>query len=69
MYLFFNGGAMTDKPSLASVCVQCEKCLDKCPQHLPIPDLLEEVKEDMEGWMTKPMSWLIKRLMKIKKKQ
>jgi predicted aldo/keto reductase-like oxidoreductase len=69
MYLFFNGGAMTDKPSLASVCVQCEKCLDKCPQHLPIPDLLEEVKEDMEGWMTKPMIWLIKRLMKIKKKQ
>ncbi len=27
----------------------------KCPQQLPIPDLLEEVKSDMEGWLTKPM--------------
>ena len=39
-----------------------------CPQHLPIPDLLEGVKEDMEGIMTKPMIWLIKRVMKVKKK-
>jgi predicted aldo/keto reductase-like oxidoreductase len=36
MYLFFNGGIVTEKPSLASMCVQCEKCLEKCPQHLPI---------------------------------
>ena len=35
---------------------------------LPIPDLLEEVKEDMEGFMTKPMIWLIKRAMKVRKK-
>jgi hypothetical protein len=32
-----------------------------------MPDLLEEVKEDMEGIMTKPMIWLIKRVMKVKK--
>jgi len=43
MYLFQNGGIVTDKPTMASMCVQCEKCLDKCPQHLPIPDLLNEV--------------------------
>jgi predicted aldo/keto reductase-like oxidoreductase len=66
-YVFFNGGIGTGKPTLASMCVQCEKCLEKCPQHLPIPDLLEEVKEDMEGIMTKPMIWLIKRVMKVRK--
>ncbi len=69
MYLFFNGGIVTDKPSLASMCVQCEKCLETCPQHLPIPDLFKDVQEDMEGFIAKPLIWLIGRTMKIKKKK
>jgi predicted aldo/keto reductase-like oxidoreductase len=69
MYLFMNGGTVTDKPSLASMCVQCEECLEKCPQHLPIPDLLKDVQEDMEGVFTKPMIWLMKRAMKVRKKK
>ena len=69
MYLFQNGGIVTDKPTMASVCVQCGKCLEKCPQNLPIPDLLEEVAEDMEGFMTKPMVWLGKRIMKVRSRQ
>ena len=68
MYTFFNGGIATEKPSFASLCVNCEKCIEKCPQDLPIPDLLEDVKEDMEGFFTKPMIWLIKRMMKVKKR-
>jgi predicted aldo/keto reductase-like oxidoreductase len=68
MYIFQNGGVVTDKPTLASVCVRCDKCLEKCPQHLPIPEMLEEVKEDMEGIMTKPMIWLTKRFMKVRRK-
>ena len=66
MYLFQNGGLVTEKPTLASVCVQCGKCLEKCPQHLPIPDLLNDVQEDMEGLLTKPMVWLGKRILKVK---
>lgn len=66
MYLFQNGGIVTDKPTLASMCVQCEECLEKCPQDLPIPDLLDDVQEDMEGIFTKPMVWLGKRIMKVK---
>lgn len=69
MYLFQNGGIVTDKPSLASRCVQCEKCLEKCPQQLPIPELLDEVQADMEGFLTKPMIWLGKRMMKVRKKR
>ncbi|MCP4351678.1 MAG: aldo/keto reductase [Desulfobacterales bacterium] len=68
MYLFQNGGVFTDKPSLASMCVQCGKCLEKCPQHIPIPDLLNDVQEDMEGILTKPLVWLGKRIMKVRKK-
>jgi len=68
MYLFQNGGMVTEKQTLASMCVQCGKCLEKCPQHLPIPDLLEEVKADMEGWLTKPLIWLGRRIMKVKRK-
>lgn len=63
-YTFQNGGIATDKPTFASMCVQCEKC----PQHLPIPELLKEVQEDMEGFMTKPMIWMIKRVMKVRKR-
>ncbi len=69
MYLFQNGGVVTDKPTLASVCVQCEQCLEKCPQHLPIPDLLKDVEEDMEGFLTRPLIWLIKRAMKVRKRE
>ena len=66
MYLFQNGGVVTEKPTLASMCVQCEKCLDKCPQDLPIPDLLAEVQADMEGFLTKPVIWLGKRMLKVR---
>ena len=66
MYLFQNGGVVTEKPTLASMCVQCEECLEKCPQDLPISDLLKDVQEDMEGIFTKPMVWLGKRVMKVK---
>ena len=51
-----------------NICVQCEKCLEKCPQNLPIPDLLNDVQEDMEGFLTQPLIWLGKRLMKVRKK-
>ena len=68
MYNFFNGGVTTDKPTMASQCVQCGVCVEKCPQNLAIPELLDEVAKDMEGFMTKPMIWIIKRVMKVKKK-
>lgn len=33
----------------ASQCVECGECLKKCPQHLPIPDLLKDVVAELEG--------------------
>ena len=33
----------------ASQCVQCGQCVDKCPQQIPIPDVLTQVVADLEG--------------------
>jgi predicted aldo/keto reductase-like oxidoreductase len=30
-------------------CIECEECLDKCPQNIPIPDKLKEVVELLEA--------------------
>ncbi|WP_342303732.1 aldo/keto reductase [Methanolobus sp. ZRKC5] len=35
--------------NFASQCVQCGKCLDACPQQIPIPYMLEKVAEEFEG--------------------
>ncbi|MCP4720513.1 MAG: aldo/keto reductase [Desulfobacteraceae bacterium] len=40
----FSGG----EPGYASQCIQCGECLDKCPQEIPIPDVLETVIQDLE---------------------
>lgn len=32
----------------ASQCVECGECLDKCPQQIPIPEILAQVVVDME---------------------
>ncbi len=33
----------------ATQCVGCGECLEKCPQHLQIPDLMELIKKPLEG--------------------
>ncbi|MGA9187623.1 MAG: aldo/keto reductase [Methanosarcina sp.] len=50
MYAAKPGGIIRgDVPGYASQCVQCEQCIEKCPQHLDIPSLLEAVAEKFEG--------------------
>jgi predicted aldo/keto reductase-like oxidoreductase len=36
------------KPGFASECVQCGECLEKCPQAIPIPDILADVVAELE---------------------
>ena len=66
MYLLQNAGMTAEKSSLASKCVKCGQCLEKCPQHLPIPDLLSDVAGDMEGVWTRPLIWLGRRVARVK---
>ena len=47
-YALSMSGAFSGILSYASQCVRCEECLEKCPQHIEIPDLLELVAEEME---------------------
>jgi uncharacterized protein len=43
-------GLVSNGPTtFASQCVECAECMEKCPQHLPIPELLKQVAEEMEG--------------------
>ncbi|MCJ7824451.1 MAG: aldo/keto reductase, partial [Anaerolineales bacterium] len=61
-YITRMGGAMGGKASHASLCMDCGKCLEKCPQHLAIPTLLKDVEDVFEGFWFKPAGWLLKRV-------
>ncbi|MDY6905477.1 MAG: aldo/keto reductase [Thermodesulfobacteriota bacterium] len=48
-YAFRLGGDLTNGVSgYASQCVECGECLEKCPQQIPIPEVLARVVADME---------------------
>jgi hypothetical protein len=50
MYIAFGSGATSHgEPGFASQCVACGECLEKCPQHIPIPDIIERVAAELEG--------------------
>jgi len=50
MYAARLGGAVAlGEPEYASLCVQCGQCVEKCPQHIDIPTVLESVVEELEG--------------------
>jgi hypothetical protein len=49
-YAIRMSGLLADgQPKYASQCVQCGECLDKCPQHIAIPEMLTDVAAEMEG--------------------
>ncbi len=48
MYAIRMSGILGGPPSYASQCVQCGECMEKCPQHIEIPDCLEMVAGELE---------------------
>ena len=50
MYAARLGGILSiEGTEFASQCVECEKCLEKCPQQIEIPTILKSVVEELEG--------------------
>jgi uncharacterized protein len=43
MYALILMGGFTGEPSDASLCVDCKKCMERCPQHIAIPKRLKTV--------------------------
>ncbi len=48
VYAIRLSGLLSGRAGFASQCIQCGECLDKCPQELPIPELLENVVHELE---------------------
>ncbi|WP_319643016.1 aldo/keto reductase [Methanovulcanius yangii] len=48
-YYFAQMTGIMDKEGYAGLCRGCGKCVRACPQHLPIPDLLQDVSRTFEG--------------------
>ena len=50
LYAARMSGILFDgKPAFASQCTECGQCLEKCPQHIPVPECLAKVAQEMEG--------------------
>jgi len=47
--LRMSGELVDGRPGYASQCVRCGDCLEKCPQQIPIPDMLAQVAAELEG--------------------
>lgn len=62
-YTMVVGGGMGGKPALASYCTECGTCLPRCPQSVPIPELLKEVADEFEGPLFPVRRWLLKQQM------
>jgi predicted aldo/keto reductase-like oxidoreductase len=63
MYALFVGGAFSGTPALASLCTECGTCLPRCPQNVPIPEILKEVAADFEGPLFPAQVWFLRRML------
>lgn len=48
-YLSTVGGVLSGSSGLARNCTSCGVCLSKCPQSLPIPNLMNQISKEYEG--------------------
>jgi uncharacterized protein len=58
-YWYMGRVALADNPGLASQCEECGECEDKCPQKLPIQNLLKDVSDEFEGRFFPIKKWLM----------
>jgi hypothetical protein len=61
-YVLRVSGMVSGSRAYASLCSQCRDCVEKCPQNLQIPDLLEQVASEFEGDSLKDIEAMTRRL-------
>lgn len=66
MYLVRLAGLL-GTPAKASQCTSCGACVKKCPQGLPIPQLLKQVSSTFEGPGMKLKLWVFRFALKVQK--
>lgn len=66
-YAMFVGGVFGGGPAYASRCTDCGACVDRCPQRLPIPDLLRDVAGEFEGPLLPWIVRILKRELALKR--
>lgn len=59
-------GALSVKPAVASQCKKCGKCESHCPQKIAIRQELQTVSSEMEGVLYKPLTAIVRKIMRIK---
>jgi predicted aldo/keto reductase-like oxidoreductase len=67
-FYWLQMAGMNGKPSYASLCRECGKCLTHCPQQIDIPNRLKEVTADMESVLMKPAMRVVGWVLGIQKK-
>jgi len=60
MYGMMLMGGLTGKRADASLCKECKQCMERCPQHIAIPECLKSVSKDLGGAKTEAMLALMK---------
>jgi len=67
-YAVFVGGVMGGEPSSASLCTACGTCLERCPQSLPIPELMRDCAARLEGSAWPLKKWFYGRQIALAKR-
>ena len=65
VYALRMSGMISGAPGYASQCSRCGDCIEKCPQFLQIPDLLENVASELEGPDLKATEAMVRHVMAI----
>lgn len=64
-FYWMQMGGMNGKPSYASLCRNCGKCVEHCPQSIAIPEKLKDVIKDMENPVLRSAVKVASKAMKI----
>lgn len=59
----FRLGGSKGNSRFASLCINCGKCEQHCPQDIPIREKLKGVQKEFEIVFTRPYAWLIRKVM------